>query len=156
MTERRMPRRYSTGPTPYCSRKSPCRVRTPQPATCAIASGLIYLPSSSVDFQTPEIRPYLDKYVRGSDGITAVDRVKVMKALWDSIGSEFGGRHELYERNYSGNHENVKRELLLAANNRGSAAEMRGFAEQFMSEYDLDGWTVPDMISGADVYAYGK
>ena len=121
-----------------------------------VASGLIYLPSSSVDFQTPEIRPYLDKYVRGSDGITAVDRVKVMKALWDSIGSEFGGRHELYERNYSGNHENVKRELLLAANNRGSAAEMRGFAEQFMSEYDLDGWTVPDMISGADVYAYGK
>lgn len=35
----------------------------------------------------------------------AVDRVKVMKALWDSIGSEFGGRHELYERNYAGNHE---------------------------------------------------
>ncbi|AKK09385.1 Pyoverdin chromophore biosynthetic protein pvcC [Corynebacterium testudinoris] len=121
-----------------------------------VASGLIYLPSSSVDFQNPEIRPYLDKYVRGSNGISAVERVKVMKALWDSIGSEFGGRHELYERNYSGNHENVKRELLLSANQRGDSAKMRGLAEQFMSEYDLDGWTVPDMISGADVYAYGK
>jgi aromatic ring hydroxylase len=31
-----------------------------------------------------------------------------MKALWDSVGTEFGGRHELYERNYSGNHEGVK------------------------------------------------
>ena len=38
-----------------------------------------------------------------------------MKLLWDSIGTEFGGRHELYERNYSGNHENVKAEILFAA-----------------------------------------
>nr|WP_278260067.1 4-hydroxyphenylacetate 3-hydroxylase C-terminal domain-containing protein [Nocardioides convexus] len=59
-----------------------------------VASGLIYLPSGAADFKSPEVRPYLDKYVRGSNGITAVDRVKVMKALWDSIGSEFGGRHE--------------------------------------------------------------
>ena len=102
-----------------------------------VASGLIYLPSSAADFQNPDVRPYLDKYVRGSDGITAVDRVKVMKALWDSIGSEFGGRHELYERNYAGNHENVKAELLFAAEGRGDVASMKGFAEQFMSEYDV-------------------
>lgn len=80
-----------------------------------VASGLIYVPSSAADFKSPEIRPLIDKYVRGSDGIVAVDRVKVMKALWDSIGSEFGGRHELYERNYAGNHENVKIELLITA-----------------------------------------
>ena len=97
------------------------------------------------------LRPYLDKYVRGSDGITAVDRVKVMKALWDSIGTEFGGRHELYERNYSGNHENVKAELLFAAQNRGHASSMKGLAEQCLSEYDLDGWTVPDLIGNNDV-----
>jgi len=121
-----------------------------------VASGLIYLPSSAADFQNPDVRPYLDKYVRGSDGITAVDRVKVMKALWDSIGSEFGGRHELYERNYAGNHENVKAELLFAAEGRGDVASMKGFAEQFMSEYDLDGWTVPDLIGNADVSAFYK
>jgi hypothetical protein len=56
------------------------------------------------------VRPYLDKYVRGSDGMPAVEGVKVMKALWVSVGSEFGGRHELYERNYSGNHKNVATE----------------------------------------------
>ena len=121
-----------------------------------VASGLIYLPSSAADFQNPDVRPYLDKYVRGSDGIQAVDRVKVMKALWDSIGSEFGGRHELYERNYAGNHENVKAELLFAAEGRGDVASMKGFAEQFMSEYDLDGWTVPDLIGNADVSALYK
>ena len=94
-----------------------------------VASGLIYLPSSAADFKSPEVRPYLDKYVRGSDGMPAVDRVKIMKALWDSIGSEFGGRHELYERNYSGNHENVKAELLFGAQNRGGVSAMKGLAE---------------------------
>lgn len=121
-----------------------------------VASGLIYLPSGADDLNSPELRPYLDKYVRGSNGIQAVDRIKVMKALWDSIGSEFGGRHELYERNYSGNHENVHRELLFAANNRGGSAQMRGLADEFMSEYDLNGWTVPDLFGNEDVYAYGK
>ncbi|RZL80389.1 MAG: Pyoverdin chromophore biosynthetic protein pvcC, partial [Rhodococcus sp. (in: high G+C Gram-positive bacteria)] len=121
-----------------------------------VASGLIYLPSSAADFKSAEIRPYLDKYVRGSDGITAVDRVKVMKALWDSIGSEFGGRHELYERNYSGNHENVKAELLFGAQATGVVSGMKGLAEQFMSEYDLDGWTVPDLIGNDDVSYFGR
>ncbi len=121
-----------------------------------VASGLIYLPSSAADFKSPDVRPYLDKYVRGSNGITAVDRVKVMKALWDSIGSEFGGRHELYERNYSGNHENVKAELLFAAQNRGGVDQMKGLAEQCLSEYDLDGWTVPDLIGNDDVSYFGN
>jgi 4-hydroxyphenylacetate 3-monooxygenase len=116
-----------------------------------VASGLIYLNSHSMDFRTPEVRPYLDKYVRGSNGIEAVDRVKVMKALWDSIGTEFGGRHELYERNYSGNHENVKAELLFAAEAQGTTGSMKGLAEACLSEYDLDGWTVPDLIGNDDV-----
>ena len=63
----------------------------------------------------PEIRPYLDQFVRGSNGYTAVDRVKLMKLMWDAIGTEFGGRHELYERNYFGNHESIRFETLLVA-----------------------------------------
>jgi 4-hydroxyphenylacetate 3-monooxygenase len=121
-----------------------------------VASGLIYLPSGVDDLKSPEVRPYLDKYVRGSNGIGAVDRIKLMKALWDSIGSEFGGRHELYERNYSGNHENVMAEQLFAATARGSVGQMKGFADQFLSEYDLDGWTVPDLIGNDDVRVFGR
>ena len=33
-----------------------------------VASGLIYLNSPARDFKNPEIRPYLDKYMRGSNG----------------------------------------------------------------------------------------
>lgn len=119
-----------------------------------VASGLIYVPSGSLDFKNAEIRPYLDKYVRGSNGIEAVDRVKLMKLLWDAIGTEFGGRHELYERNYSGNHENVRVELLMQAKQRGATATMRGMVEDCMAEYNLDGWTVPDLFNSNDVNVY--
>lgn len=116
-----------------------------------LGSGLIYLNSNAKDFEVPEIRPYLDQYVRGSNGVDAVERVKLMKLIWDSVGSEFGGRHELYERNYSGNHESVRAEVLFAAQNSGLADAMKGFAEQCMAEYDLNGWTVPDLINPDDV-----
>ena len=55
-----------------------------------VASGLIYLPSSAKDFANPEIDRYLKQYVRGSNGIDYKDRIKIMKLLWDAVGSEFG------------------------------------------------------------------
>lgn len=116
-----------------------------------IASGLIYVNSNAVDFKVPEIRPYLDKYLRGSNGYDAISKMKVMKALWDAVGSEFGGRHELYERNYAGNWENIRIETLLTAEATGDADAFRRFAEQMLGEYDLDGWTVPDLVNPTDI-----
>ncbi|MDE3161341.1 MAG: Pyoverdin chromophore biosynthetic protein pvcC [Acidobacteriota bacterium] len=116
-----------------------------------LASALIYLPSHSSDFKQPEIRKYLDTFVRGSNGYSAVDRVKLMKLMWDAMGTEFGGRHELYERNYFGNHESIRFETLMVADAMGQSAKYKGFAEQCMAEYDLDGWTVPDLINPDDV-----
>ncbi|NJP65490.1 Pyoverdin chromophore biosynthetic protein pvcC [Streptomyces sp. ventii] len=112
-----------------------------------VASGLIYTTSSAEDFKNPEMRPYLDTYLRGSGGHDAVSRVKLMKLLWDAVGTEFGGRHELYERNYSGNHEAVRTDILQAQEASGQVAAYKGFAEQCLAEYDLDGWTVPDLDS---------
>ena len=117
----------------------------------AVGSGLIYLNSSSADFKREELRPLLDKYVRGSGGVEAVDRVKLMKLLWDAVGTEFGGRHELYERNYLGNDEGVRLETLMAAEMTGRADAFRSFAEGCMSEYDLDGWKVPRYTDPGDV-----
>jgi len=116
-----------------------------------IGSGLIYLNSHATDFKSPEIRPYLDKYVRGTDGIVALDRVKLLKLLWDAVGTEFGGRHELYERMYAGNEDDTRIQTMVAAMEMGVADQMKGFAEQCMSEYDLDGWTVPHLVNPDDV-----
>ena len=46
--------------------------------------------------------------------------MKLFKLLWDAIGSEFGGRHELYERNYFGNHESIRFETLMVADLTGA------------------------------------
>ena len=67
------------------------------------------------------------------------------------MGTEFGGRHELYERNYAGAPETIRFLTWQMAHASGRAAEFEGFAEQCMAEYDLDGWTVPDLIGSADV-----
>jgi aromatic ring hydroxylase len=121
-----------------------------------VASGLIYVNSNVADFKSAEIRPYLDKYVRGSNGIEALDRMKIMKLLWDATGSEFGGRHELYERNYAGSNEATRVELLGAAQGMGIMDTLEGYVDNCMSEYDLDGWTSSDFINPTDVSAVGK
>lgn len=106
-----------------------------------LASALINIPSHAVDFKNPELNAYLQQYLRGSNGYSALERVKLMKLIWDAVGSEFSGRHELYERNYGGNHENIRLDVLLASENNGVAPGCKGFVEQFLAEYDLDGWT---------------
>ena len=67
-----------------------------------------------------------------------------MKLLWDAIGTEFGGRHELYEINWSARR---KRSAATACSARWPPAtgKMVGFAEQCMAEYDINGWNVPDL-----------
>lgn len=105
-----------------------------------IAGGLIQLPSSANDFLNPDIRPYLDKYYGGTN-IEAVDRVKLMKMVWDAIGTEFGGRHELYEVNYGGNHENIRLETYFHALGTGAADQYKSFVDSALSDYDLNGWT---------------
>ena len=121
-----------------------------------VASGLIYLNSHAVDFKTPEIRAYLDQYVRGSGGIDAERRVKVMKMLWDAIGTEFGARHELYEINYIGSNDITRLTNLWAAQGSGNMDRFKAFADSAMSEYDLNGWTVPDLVNPDDVSILGR
>ena len=116
-----------------------------------VASGLIYLPSSALDFECDDIRPYLDRYVRGSNGMVALDRVKLLKLLWDAIGSEFGGRHELYETNYAGSYEAIRVETMYGAQATGELAAMQQSVKDFMAEYDLDGWTSSDLVNPWDV-----
>jgi 4-hydroxyphenylacetate 3-monooxygenase len=105
-----------------------------------VASALIFLPSSSRDFANPAIDPLLKQYVRGSNGIDYKERIKVMKLLWDAIGTEFGGRHELYERNYAGNHEDIRIQVLTGARRSGAMQAMTDLVDKCMAEYDETGW----------------
>ena len=121
-----------------------------------IASGLIYLPSHARDFKNPDIDKYLARYVRGSNGIDYKERIKIMKMLWDAVGTEFGARHELYEMNYSGSHELVRIFPLQHAQASGALKEMEAFAERCMADYDEDGWKHPAYRDGSDISVLGK
>lgn len=112
-----------------------------------------YVTSHAKDFATPDLRKYLDLYLRGSGGEDAVGRVKLMKLLWDAIGSECGGRHELYEINYSGSHEEIRRYALFGALALGQYDRWKQFAETCMAEYDLDGWKAKDLVDTGRISA---
>jgi 4-hydroxyphenylacetate 3-monooxygenase len=113
----------------------------------AMSSALIYLPSSAKDFANPEIDGYLQKYVRGSHGIGHRERIKIMKLLWDAVGTEFAGRHELYERNYSGGWEDIRAQALTGAQRGGSLKAMEALVDQCLADYDENGWTGNDWTS---------
>jgi 4-hydroxyphenylacetate 3-monooxygenase len=120
-----------------------------------VASALIYLPSSAKDFRNPEIDKYLAKYVRGSNGIGYKERIKIMKLLWDAIGTEFGGRNELYEMNYAGNHEDIRIQAMWGARSSGALDSMIALAEQCMADYDENGWTDQAWLNPGDIDAPG-
>jgi 4-hydroxyphenylacetate 3-monooxygenase len=72
-----------------------------------MGGSLIQLPSSAADFANPETAADLRRYVRWP-GVEAEERVKLLKLLWDLIGSEFGSRHVQYEMFYAGQPAVVK------------------------------------------------
>jgi 4-hydroxyphenylacetate 3-monooxygenase len=96
-------------------------------------------PSGREDLANPDLRPLIDRYYRGT-GTTAQDRIKLFKLVWDAIGTEFGGRHELYERNYAGNHEQIRVDAVNFARRAGVLDECVQLVDRCLADYDLDGW----------------
>ncbi len=62
---------------------------------------LIMLPSSAADFGNAELDAIIRKTQRSAT-LEPEQKVKVLKAAWDAIGSEFGSRHTQYEMFYAG------------------------------------------------------
>ena len=98
----------------------------------------------------------LDKLYRGSNGIDAESKIKVIKLLWDAIGTDFGGRGELYERNYAGNQDDIRLQTLFNAQGTGKADEFMAFAEECMNDYDLHGWKGDTWVNPYDVNFYNN
>ncbi len=64
-------------------------------------SAMITLPSSLRDFENPETAADIERYMR-SASTDAKTRVALMRLAWDFVGSEFGSRHQQYEKFYGG------------------------------------------------------
>ena len=95
-------------------------------------AGLIMLPSSSVDFDNPEIAALISK-TQQSPAANAVDRVKFYKLAWDAVGSEFASRHSQYEMFYAGATFVTKGHAFRTYDWKKAAALL----DRMLSSYDL-------------------
>ena len=73
-------------------------------------SAMITLPSSAEDFDNPEIARDLERYMRSASS-DAKTRMQLLRLLWDFLGSEFGSRHQQYEKFYGGGTYTVKQNI---------------------------------------------
>jgi 4-hydroxyphenylacetate 3-monooxygenase len=66
-----------------------------------MGGSLIQLPATVSELRTPGSAADIERYVRWPNA-GSHDRVKLLKLLWDALGSEFGSRHLQYEMFYAG------------------------------------------------------
>ena len=81
----------------------------------------------------------MNRYVRWPQA-TGEERVKLLKLLWDAIGSEFGGRHLQYEMFYAGEPSAIKGREYRSFD--WAAAER--LVDDCLASYDLQTPAVPD------------
>ena len=98
-----------------------------------LAGSLIMLPSSFRDWANPELAPILRKTQRSAN-FTSEDKVKLLKAAWDAVGSEFASRHTQYEMFFAGAH-------FVATGHSYRTFDWstaRGMVDHLLSTYDLE------------------
>ena len=61
---------------------------------------LVQVPVTMAEFDSP-VGQDIEKALRGA-AISGQEKTQLLKVAWDLCGSEFGSRHELYEKNYAG------------------------------------------------------
>ena len=67
-----------------------------------VGGAALQMPSSVELLQAPELRECFEQWW-ATPSLPALERMKLYKLAWDLIGSEFAGRHMLYEKFYAGN-----------------------------------------------------
>ncbi len=114
-----------------------------------VGNGHVFLSANASDFMNPETRAYLERFVRGENGYSAIDRVKLTKLLWDALGGQIDGNITSGYRNEST--DDMRVDVLSAAATSGLAERCKAFAGRCLDEYDLEGWRTKDLFSPAEL-----
>lgn len=67
-----------------------------------LAAGGFFSVPTEADMANPEIRPMIDKYLRGKPGVSAEEKVRIFKLAWDVTGEAFAQRMQQYVHYFSG------------------------------------------------------
>ncbi len=107
-----------------------------------MGGSVIQLPASAQDLLSADTAADVNRYVRWPEA-GGEERVKLLKLLWDLIGSEFGSRHLQYEMFYAGEPNAIKGREYRSFD--WAAAER--LVDQCLESYDLH--TAPAATGGA-------
>lgn len=112
-------------------------------------AGMISLPSSLDDFSSPETREDVQRYYCSASA-DSKERVALMRMAWDFIGSEFGNRHQQYEKFYGGASFVVKQNMNRSFDYaRATAMVDRALALPFFdSSSGIEQPTMADQMAG--------
>jgi 4-hydroxyphenylacetate 3-monooxygenase len=88
------------------------------------------MPSSEASFLSPETAADTARYYQAA-GTGARERIKLLKLIWDLVGTEFGGRQLQYEMFYSAAQPVVNRRMFRAYDWRSSTA----MVDRLLGEY---------------------
>jgi 4-hydroxyphenylacetate 3-monooxygenase len=88
------------------------------------------MPSSEASFLSPETGPHTDRYYQ-SAAASARDRIKLLKLVWDFVGTEYGGRQLQYEMFYSASQPVVNRRMFRSYD----WASAKAMVDRLLSEY---------------------
>jgi len=80
-----------------------------------LAGGILVTQPTYVDWNNPELKPYLEKYLGGAGAFNAEERLKLMSMLHHMIASDFGGWHEVATIHGEGSFAAQKMMLLAEA-----------------------------------------
>lgn len=96
------------------------------------ASGLVMQPTEA-DLANPELRPFLEKYMRGHE-IGADEKSRLFRLAWELVGSGFGSRQELYEYLHRGDPGAGRTRLLRSYDTSAMDARIKNLISQPMVE----------------------
>jgi 4-hydroxyphenylacetate 3-monooxygenase len=98
-----------------------------------MGGSVIQLPASRGELHNPHSAADIERYVRWPRA-HGRDRVKLLKLLWDALGSEFGSRHLQYEMFYAGEPASIQGREFRTFD--WAAAE--ALVDHCLASYDLD------------------
>jgi 4-hydroxyphenylacetate 3-monooxygenase len=67
-----------------------------------VGGTVLQMPASIDVVEDPDLKKKFEEWW-WTPSMSAMQRMKLYKVAWDMIGSEFAGRHQLYEKFYAGN-----------------------------------------------------
>ena len=86
-----------------------------------LAGGLLVTGPGDEDWENEELRPFLNKYLVGREGVDAVQRLRLMNFIRDLTSSDYGAYQEVLAIHAEGSLEAEKLQIFRAYNDNGSA-----------------------------------